>query len=790
MNDAEIIDLHSLRARKARLGYRHTDLFRGSAWLSGMLIVIGVALFVAVGGRFAYIAWAFGLLMFTVAAWYYGDLREIRQDGPSLNGRLSGELLSRLSIHGQPSPQSLWRDLQTHWQVIFFINHLLLPSDEVMAQLSTEPADMPPVWREAIRLADMTHCNLIEPGHVAAALLRTSPLIQTTLIKRKSSAAQIEQVTLWLGRVLSAIRAPRPYFGGIGRDWANGFTPHLNQFGENVSLNIERYGGYYSWLTESPGVTAMRNAFSQGSTAIALIGEPGVGKTSHAYALAQLLLQDDSDPLLHHRQLISLNPSLILSNAGHTGDIERTIVMLLQEAIHAGHIMLFLDDAQLFFKEGTGTLDITQILLPIVQHRALQLILAMTPHDYQELKAANGAFANLLTPVTLTAPDEAHVMSVLEDTASGLEIGHKVVIAYEALVETYRLSDRYEQDMAMPGKAILLLDQSLSFAVQGIVTAHSVQAAIEQSRGVRVGSAAPAEADQLLHLEDAIHQRMINQSRAVSVVANALRRARAGVANPKRPIGSFLFLGPTGVGKTELARSIAATYFGAETNLIRLDMSEYQQASDVARLLSNGTDEQKSLIMAVRQQPFSVVLLDEIEKAHPNILNLLLQLLDEGQLTDTSGRSASFKDTVVIATSNAGASSIREHVERGEELQTFERQFIDELISGNQFKPELLNRFDEIVLFRPLTTEELVQIVDLMMHEVNSTLAPQNIVVELTPAAAHKIAEAGYDPRLGARPLRRALQRTVEDTIAARILGNQTHPGDHVVLDASDLKIA
>jgi ATP-dependent Clp protease ATP-binding subunit ClpC len=379
-------------------------------------------------------------------------------------------------------------------------------------------------------------------------------------------------------------------------------------------------------------------------------------------------------------------------------------------------------------------------------------------------------------------------MRILEDTASGFEVRHNVMISFEALREAYRLSDRYEQDIAYPGKAIRLLEQSLTHAESGVVTTTSVQTAIQQTRGIKVGAVAPAEAQELLHLEDAIHQRMINQSRAVSVVANALRRARAGVANPKRPIGSFLFLGPTGVGKTELARSIAATYFGAETTMIRLDMSEYQQASDVSRLLSSGEGETASLILAVRQQPFSVVLLDEIEKAHPNILNLLLQLLDEGQLTDTSGRAASFKDTILIATSNAGANAIRERVQRGEELESFEKQFTDELISSGQFKPELLNRFDEIVLFRPLNPTELLQVVALMMNEVNTTLKNQNITVQLTQAAAQKIVETGYDPRLGARPMRRALQRAVEDSIAARILSGQTRPGDHVILDAPDLQ--
>lgn len=787
----EALNLNSLRARKARLGHTLGQHFFGAGLYIAVLFAGGglFLYFLLTPGvrHWAFLAGAASICSFMLAVWYRGELVPLPPTGQRLDGLLSGEVLGRLKLHVKLTPKSVWKALGSHWQVAFITNHLLLPSELIAEQLSSLDDDMPTVWLEAARLADISKSRVIEPGHIVAALLRTSPGITAILTHMKSSQADVEQVLAWETRLIDALRTPQPYFGGIGRDWANGFTPRLNQYGENVSLGIERDGAHFGWLMESPGVQAMKNAFSQGAAAVALVGEPGVGKTSHAYALAQLLLQEDHDPHLEHRQIISLNASIILANARQSGELEYVVIGLLQEAIHAGHIILFLDDAQLFFQQGVGSFDITRVLLPVLQSQAVQLVLAMTPHDYQQLKASNSAFAGLLSPVMLHEPPEADVMHVLEDTASGLEAQHNVVITYEALHAAYRLGGRYDQDTAYPGKAIRLLEQALPHAVQSLIIQSSVEAALEQARGVKVGSAKPAEAAQLLHLEDAIHQRMINQSRAVSVVANALRRARAGVANPNRPIGSFLFLGPTGVGKTELAKSIAATYFGAESNMIRLDMTEYQQPSDVGRLLSSGENEQASLIMAVRQQPFTVVLLDEIEKAHPNVLNLLLQLLDEGKLTDTAGRAASFKDAVVIATSNAGANEIRERIGRGEELASFEEAFVDNLINSGQFKPELLNRFDEIVLFRPLKQEELIQLVTLMLGEVNRTLASQNISVELTPAAAEKIVQVGYDPRLGARPLRRELQRTVEDTIASRILAGQTNPGDHVVLDASDL---
>jgi ATP-dependent Clp protease ATP-binding subunit ClpC len=782
------LNLSSVRARKARkavkFGKTGQQILLGGA---GAFVLLAAAILLVEPPKVAYLAGGLALMCYALAMWYSYDLGPLPPTGNRLDERLSGEVLGVLDRKAPLTPLSVWQAVAPHWHVTFLTNHLLLPKNIVADNLGGSEADMPAVWNEAIRLAARTSSELIEPCHVAAAVMNLSPGIRNILTHQKLTPADIDTVTVWLARGLDTMRREKPFFGGVGRDWANGFTPRLNQFGYNVSLSVEQSGGHFDWLAESPTVSAIKSALGTGSPAITLIGPTGVGKTEHVYALAQALLTLKGSPRLSHLQIVRLNPSVILANARGPGDLEHIVLMLLQEATHAGNIILFFDDAQLFFGGGPGSFDATQILLPVVQGHSVQLMFAMTPNDYQRLKINNEAFAGLLTPIVLNEPPEADVMRIVEDASVNLEAKHRVLISYEAIREAYRLSGRYEQDLAYPGKAIRLIEQATTHASGGVVTAASVQQTIEQSRGVKVGAAAPVEADQLLHLEDKIHQRMINQARAVSVVAAALRRARAGVANPKRPIGSFLFLGPTGVGKTELAKSIAATYFGAEDNMIRLDMSEYQQPEDVQRLLSSGANESKSLILAVREQPFSVVLLDEIEKAHPNILNLLLQLLDEGQLTDTSGRPSSFKDCIIIATSNAGADTIRKHIEAGEKLEAFEEQFTNQLIDSGQFKPELLNRFDEIVLFRPLNESELGQVVQLMMADINKTLASQNISVELTPTAAVQIVKAGYDPRLGARPMRRMLQRTVQDSIAARILSGQTKPGDHVVLDTADL---
>lgn len=783
--------LNSTRASQARLGR--------AIGKTGHQVLVVIAVLSAVGAialafsnqkQYSLLALALTIACYMPAAWWKRQLSILPASNTSLSGRLSGDVLAVLKPSTPQQPQAVWEALGDHWQARFILNHLLLSKDIVNQSLTTEWADLAQALQIATKLADQNSSPTIELGFIAAGLMLQSPKVQQLMTQNKAKPEDIEHIANWLGRSLAEEDARRRQrFGGIGRDWAFGYTPLLNRFGQNFSLGIVKHGAHFDWLANSDGVKAIEAAFDNRASAVALVGADGIGKTSSVYALAQKLIQGNTGQRLAYHQVISLNATDITSQAQGPGDLEHIMLSLASEASHAGHVILFFDDAQLLLGGAPGAFDATQILLSIVQASAVPIILAFSPNDYQRLKVKNQSLANLLTPVMLQEPPEDSVMRVLEDTTLGLEGHHKVLIAYEALHEAYRLSGRYDQDAAYPGKAIKLLGQAISHSDNSIVRASSVQQAIEQTRGVKASEAAPAEADALLNLEASIHKRMINQTHAVSVVANSLRRARAGVTNPKRPIGSFLFLGPTGVGKTELAKSVAATYFGAESSMVRLDMSEYQQPDDVQRLLSTGEAESNSLLMSVRRQPFSVVLLDEIEKAHPNILNLLLQLLDEGQLTDSAGKVASFRDCVVIATSNAGAQTIRDRIAKGESLESFAPQFTDELIKSGQFKPELINRFDEMVLFRPLDAEELAQVVTLMLGEVNKTLANQNIAVELSPAAIQKIVEVGNDPRLGARPMRRTLQKAVEDTVAQKILKGEAKAGDRIVLDAPDLTI-
>lgn len=784
------IDLHSTRAHQARLAKKIG--INGYRLLITMSIICLIAVLLSYfydrNIHLSYLLLALMLILYIPAVWWKRYLNVLPVSGKDFNSRLSADILKQLNLNQNISLRTLFNALVGHWQSIFILNHLMLPDDHILANiLSDDPTELNHVLTQAEQLANQYNFQSIEPGFIIISLLQQSESHIQLLNHLKIQSQDITEVFEWLLRTMNRIEYKKKTYGGIARDWSFGFTPMLEHFGTNLSLAITRYGDHYDWLSNSRAVTAVETAFTNHSNALAIVGEEGSGKTSTVMALAQKLIEGKTVESLLYHQIIELKASLIISEARYNGAIEQILITLANEAAQAGHIIIFIDDAHLFLNNAIGSFDASQILLPIIQSGNVPIILSLTPADYQKLKNNNSSLSNLITPIIMPEMSQKQVMYILEDTAIGLEQRHKVHITYFALKEAYNLSGRYDLEEAYPGKAIKLLTQAVNHAEDNIVNMHSVQAAIEQSKGVKVSTASVAETDTLLHLEDNIHQRMINQVHAVSSVANSLRRARAGVSNLNRPIGSFLFLGPTGVGKTELAKAIAAVYFNDEHNMIRLDMSEYQQPEDVGRLLSSGQNNDKSLIMSVRQQPFAVVLFDEIEKAHSNILNLLLQLLDEGKLTDDNGRVASFKDCIIIATSNAGANSIRNRIEQGQSVEDFQEELTTELLNSNLFKPELLNRFDEMIIFRPLNFNELKEVVKLMLKDINKNIGNQNLSLSLTEQAIEAIVKFGNDPRLGARPMRRMLQKTVENEIAQKILKGQVTAGDNIILDVDDL---
>lgn len=782
----------SLRSEKARIGVAVSRnwliVLRASLW---MMIVFGSALLAA--------AWPLGWALLGCAAipgmlieWKKRELQHlaVAPNPASIDDVLSADVLGRLSA--KPTPHEVATIVGRVYSGQFFGARFGIGTGFLQEIASKESSALEGLWQEALRIRQQTNSPDVSAGVLLVALVRSFPQHETLLAHLQLSDDDLLQGIAWQNHIIELIDDQNALrrTGGIARDWSFGWIPLLSRFGQNISQG----SGGLSAVKLDSHVDALDQLVSKlgtvGSRSVVLVGPVGVGKTEIIHALAAKLLDATADvPAgLKFHQVFLLDASALISAAPGRGELENLIMRVLSEAYNAKNIIICLDNAQLFFEEGLGSIDLSNVLLPILEAGRLPMILTMDEQRYLQISGRNAQLTNALSRISVAPATRSETIAVMQDHLITIEFRHNVTYMYQSLAEAYRLSERYIHDLAMPGRALNLLESAAGFAEGGLVTAKSVQQAIETTMDVKVGVATgDDEREKLLNLESLIHQRMINQTRAVSVVSDALRRARAGVRNQNRPIGTFLFLGPTGVGKTELAKALAEVYFGGENRIIRLDMNEYVNSGDVDRLIADGADNSASLTAQVMKQPFSVILLDEIEKAHPNVLTTFLQVLDEGILRDVRNREVSFRDAIIIATSNAGADRIREHIDRGLDIEKFEGQFIDELISSNQFRPEFLNRFDEIVMFRPLKKDELLQVVDLMLVDINKTLALQKVSVSVSLDAKMYLVDSGYDPRLGARPMRRVVQRAVENTVAKQMLSGQVMPGSTIEIGLDEV---
>jgi len=768
---------HDRRAQLARYGKSLGPWAIALQSLVVLFLVFGMVL-LALELPIGWVVFGLAAVPAMIVQWYYGELQDVPVDMAqrSIHARAQAELLSHLSK--RPTPKELALSLMHVNGGHFFEVRFGIGGSFLKEVASDSPEDTSAIFEEALKIADSID-GVVSPGALILAMVRQLPARDTLLGHLQLSEDDIHLGIEWYHHLLASIKSGARFSkqpGGIGRDWSFGWIPNLSRFGDNLSQSgtMAREG------IRSQAVQQLMSGLDNGGGVVALVGKDGVGKTELVYEVAAKLMHPDSSipKELWYQQVFMLDATRLLSVTSEKGGLETLVNNLLGEAFAAKNIIICLDNAELFFEEGVGSVDLTPLLLPIIEAGRLRMILTLNEQKFLQISKRTPALASALNRITVEPADEQTTLKVLEEHLPVLEHKRKVTYMYQSLKEAYRLSQRYVYDVAMPGQAISLLTQAAEFSANGLVTVQSVNDAIEQLTGVKTAAASEdSERETLLNLETLIHRRMIGQERAVSVVSDALRRARSGVRNVNRPVGTFLFLGPTGVGKTELAKSLAAVYFGGEKNIIRLDMNEFVSPDDVSRLIADGADDPSSLTAQVMKQPFSVVLFDEIEKAHSSVLTTLLQLLDEGILRDVRNREVSFRDAVVIATSNAGADRIQEYLSRGYSLQQFEETFINELISSHIFHPEFLNRFDEMVVFGPLGKAQLLQVIDLILTDINKNLVEQKITVVVAQDAKEYLVEAGYDVRLGARPMRRIVQRAVENTVAKLLLANQVTPG-------------
>lgn len=791
--DAVVFNYSSPRAAKARLSRFFTKPMQTILLAAAALLLAGGAFLLVVGVSFGWLVVSLAIGPAALFKWWSGELKKLQPDlsKKSIDGLLDGEILARLGA----SPtllSSAQVAMQSTGGQFMAVRFGIGPS--FLQTAINQNGSLSDAWQLALNIGEDIGVKTISAPILIVAILKTNPTLATLLAPLKIDEEDLLSGCRWYHQIQDIIadQEKPKRTGGIARDFSFGYIPLLKHFGVNESNRIAHSGLFSTSINSQDKVLEqITNTFSSGGKQnITLVGSAGVGKTMLVRRFSEKLLDASSrlPASLKFRQVIMLDASSLISAAPGRGELEQLMNQILNEAYKAKNIIVCLDDAQLFFEEGVGSVNLTNLLLPVLEGGGLRMILTMDEQRWLEISQRNPSLVNALNRLMVPEASKEDTLKVMQNQLIMTEFQNKVTYSYQALVEAYRLSERYVHDLSMPGRAFKLLESAANYSEGGLVTATSVQQAIEQTMNVKVGTASGGdEREKLLNMEEKIHERMINQKRAVNVVSDALRRARAGVRNENRPIGTFLFLGPTGVGKTELSKALAEVYFEGEDHLVRVDLNEYVKKDDVDRLIADGADNPNSLTAQVMRQPFSVVLLDEIEKAHPNVLNTLLQLLDEGILRDINNKEVSFRDAIIVATSNAGADKIRQYIDEGKQLEEFEEEFTNELIDAQQFKPEFLNRFDEIVVFRPLTKPELRQVVDLILKGVNKNLALQKVSVEVSDDAKIMLVDEGYDPRLGARPLRRVVQRTVENIVAKQMLGGDVAPGSTITISADDL---
>ncbi|VMI29754.1 ATP-dependent Clp protease, ATP-binding subunit [Streptococcus pneumoniae] len=607
----------------------------------------------------------------------------------------------------------------------------------------------------------------------------------------------------------------------------------LEEFGINVT-EIARRGDIDSVIGRDDEIIRVIEILNRRTkNNPVLIGEPGVGKTAVVEGLAQKIVDGDVPHKLQGKQVIRLDVVSLVQGTGIRGQFEERMQKLMEEIRKREDIILFIDEIHEIVGAGSasdGNMDAGNILKPALARGELQLVGATTLNEYRIIEK-DAALERRMQPVKVDEPTVDETITILKGIQKKYEDYHHVQYTDAAIEAAATLSNRYIQDRFLPDKAIDLLDEAgskmnltLNFVDPKVIDQRLIEAEnlksqatreedfekaayfrdqiakykemqkkkitdqdtpiisektiehiIEQKTNIPVGDLKEKEQSQLIHLAEDLKSHVIGQDDAVDKIAKAIRRNRVGLGTPNRPIGSFLFVGPTGVGKTELSKQLAIELFGSADSMIRFDMSEYMEKHSVAKLVGAppgyvGYDEAGQLTEKVRHNPYSLILLDEVEKAHPDVMHMFLQVLDDGRLTDGQGRTVSFKDAIIIMTSNAGTGKTEASVGFGAAREGRTNSVLGEL--GNFFSPEFMNRFDGIIEFKALSKDNLLQIVELMLADVNKRLSSNNIRLDVTDKVKEKLVDLGYDPKMGARPLRRTIQDCIEDTITDYYLEN------------------
>ena len=605
------------------------------------------------------------------------------------------------------------------------------------------------------------------------------------------TAGQIERENksrFWLKENLDKI-------GPIGRNWTYAYTANLDRYSTDLSR------GDFSEYKDSKlvGHDQERNMLElvlmrPSQNNVLIIAEAGVGRHTLIHSLAEKVRTGKVNPVLKGKRILELNLNELISSSSSFETLDAVLREMFFEAAYAGNIILVVNDLDHYIRSNPQTPkeDISTVLLEFLNYPTFQIIGLTTPRKFHEDLEKNEGVMKFFEKIHLgeaTADDALEVLLYkLKDAEKD-----RIIFTYPSLKEIIKLSERYFSDSPFPEKALDLMEEVLLWwsknSYEEYVTPEVVDQVVSQKVRVPIGEMTVTEKDKLVHLEEILHARVIGQNFAVRQIAETMRRARVGLASSKKPIGSFLFLGPTGVGKTESAKALAEAYFGDENRMIRLDMSEYQKADSIDRLLGSAESGKTGVLSnKVKENPYSLLLLDEIEKAHSDILNLFLQILDEGWLTDVFGKKINFKNQIIIATSNAGAKIIKENIEQGKNPEEIQKTVTDFVIREGIFRPELLNCFEGVIFFHPLSESDILAVTEKLLQNYAQRLKTEkDINIQFGPDVVEEVARKSFDPVFGARAVHRYIEDKIGDNIVKKIISEEIREGDSVMFGVSGL---
>jgi len=634
----------------------------------------------------------------------------------------------------------------------------------------------------------------VETSELMVAVAQSESLVRDVLEELTVPTSAILNISVWFSlrhKLAVEILRRRKRSGyrpkhALDRAYLAIATPFLNSVSHD--LTTDAAAGYlYPCVGREDQVRQVFQILEGGHGAV-LLGEPGVGKGSMVDGIAQAMAADEVPAVLQDKHLLQLSLPQLLSGAS-PAEAGTKLMRALTEAVRAGNVVLAIENVhQLAGLKSADQLGLAEVLANVIAKYGLTVVATAERSAWRAFESS--ALGAALQPVVVEELDDDRAVQVVESRVGGFERASHVFFSYGAIEACVKLSRRYLPDRYLPEKALTLAEE-VARSVRDrrgqtqVVGAEDVAQVVAQQVHIPLTQVTDTERDRLVRLEEILKGRIIGQDEAVTLVAQALRRGRVNLRDQKRPVASFLFLGPTGVGKTELAKTVSAEYFGGEDKMVRLDMSEYQTAESLYRLVGapGGVGHDTGLLTeAVRRNPYTLVLLDELEKAHPDILNVFLQVLDDGRLTDATGRTVDFTNTIIIATSNAGTQFIQDSM-ASQVPQEFIRRSLLKGGLQDYFRPEFLNRFDGVVVFRPLAEEDVVKIAGLLLAKLGRELEQKGVHLKVTPEAVAELAHKGFDPLYGARPLRRVIQDTVDSALASYLLTGKITRRDVVVLE-------